>query len=121
MNKKILVFVYGTLKKGFHNHYLLAGSQYLGNAKTEPIYQMYSAGGFPIVSREGDKEIIGEVYSVSEACKKALDRLEGFTGEQGNPDNWYDVDVINTEYGEAFMYCQNKEQINNLKQINAFN
>jgi gamma-glutamylcyclotransferase (GGCT)/AIG2-like uncharacterized protein YtfP len=38
------VFVYGTLKKGLHNHYLLQDSEFFGGAVTVPTYSMISVG-----------------------------------------------------------------------------
>ena len=112
-----LIFAYGTLKKGYHNHYLLENSEYLGEHVTEEQYTMYSAGGFPIVEREGSNSIPGEVYRVDDTTLSRLNRLEGCTGIQYDPNNWYDFDVIQTEFGDAMMYVQNKNSNKNLKQI----
>lgn len=72
-----LVFVYGTLKKGNHNHHLIAKANYCGKAHTtKSEYQMYHLGGFPGVTK-GDRVIYGEVYMVNEDVMKSLDRLEG--------------------------------------------
>lgn len=75
MENLTLVFVYGSLKRGFHNHSLLKNSQSLGEAKTNPEFVMYSAGGFPIIIR-GKFAITGELYAVNSATLKKLDRLE---------------------------------------------
>jgi gamma-glutamylaminecyclotransferase len=44
MCEENLVFVYGTLQQGFSNHRYLAGSKFLGRARTEKKYALYSAG-----------------------------------------------------------------------------
>jgi gamma-glutamylcyclotransferase (GGCT)/AIG2-like uncharacterized protein YtfP len=74
-----LVFVYGTLMQGEHNHRLLAteDAAYLGPCTTEPAFTMYHLGGFPAVAPEGDTAIRGELYVVGDATLAALDRLEG--------------------------------------------
>ena len=77
-----LVFVYGTLKKGFSNHRLLAGSEYLGTAQTVEKYAMYSTGTPIVLKDEAVSPIHGELYRVNEATLVALDSLEG------HPD-WY--------------------------------
>lgn len=70
-----LVFVYGSLKRGFHNNDLLDTSYFVGTGTTPPDFEMYSAGGFPVIVY-GDKSITGEVYLVDEPTLKRLDRLE---------------------------------------------
>lgn len=83
-----LVFVYGTLKKGFSNHRLLAGSEYLGAAQTVEKYAMYSTGTPIVLKEEPVSPIHGELYRVNEATLVALDSLEG------HPD-WYRREEIN--------------------------
>lgn len=91
----MLVMVYGTLKKGFGNHYLLKDSEYLGPATTAGT--MYSLGAFPAVSLGGEAVVHGEVYSVDATTLQRLDKLEGFPG-------WYNREVVDTPYGEAMIY-----------------
>lgn len=85
-----LVFVYGTLKKGFSNHRLLASSELLGRARTIEAYAMYSTGVPIVIKNESVSPITGELYRVDEATLVYLDSLEG------HPD-WYrreEVDVL---------------------------
>lgn len=71
------VFVYGSLKKGFHNNKLLEDSTFLGAAITEDMYDMFSYGSFPAVVEDGTSyKIKGEVYYVSDETLKDLDMLE---------------------------------------------
>jgi len=77
-----LIFVYGTLRKGFGNHHLLENAEFLGTGRTKEKYKM-TANGIPFVSKsEPVSYIIGEVYEVDKKTLKRLDRLEG------HPD-WY--------------------------------
>lgn len=71
------VFVYGSLKKGYHNHRLLSESEFLGEARTKPVFTMVSLGAFPGVVNEGHTSIFGEVYEVNAHVLNALDALEG--------------------------------------------
>ena len=70
-----LVFVYGSLKKGFGNHRLLARAKFIANAC---IFdgKMLDLGAFPALI-EGHMDIEGELYAVDDATFAALDRLEG--------------------------------------------
>ncbi len=78
-----LVFVYGTLKRGFANHNFLAGQAFLGDAVTGPGYALYDLGDYPgMVARAGSAgAITGEVWSVDAACLAQLDALEGTAEE----------------------------------------
>lgn len=74
-----LLFVYGTLKRGCCNHAHLAGQAFVGPARTQRGYRLYDLGGYPgIVAHAADREgVTGEVWSVSAACLRELDRFEG--------------------------------------------
>jgi gamma-glutamylcyclotransferase (GGCT)/AIG2-like uncharacterized protein YtfP len=78
MSKEIL-FVYGTLRKGFGLHSNLTGrSRFLGTGIIQGL--LYDLGPYPgaIPSTEG--EIIGEVYELQNcpAQLQELDLIEGF-------------------------------------------
>ena len=92
-----LVFVYGSLRKGYGNHRLLQDSEFKGYHNTEPAYTMYSLGPFPMVGETGHHSIVGEVYEVDEDTALALDNLEGYP-------HFYDRIIIDTEHGPAWMY-----------------
>jgi gamma-glutamylcyclotransferase (GGCT)/AIG2-like uncharacterized protein YtfP len=72
------LFVYGTLKRGHHNHRLLEKAQYISHAELWG-YQMYSLGGFPGI-KPSDGHVHGEVYEVEDLTR--LDRLEGYDEER---------------------------------------
>lgn len=74
-----LIFVYGTLKRGFSRHSAIANQRYLGIAFSSPKYSMFHISGFPALiedSKDG-KEIWGELYEVSDECLMRLDEIEG--------------------------------------------
>lgn len=75
----IRVFVYGTLKRGGSNHALLAGQQFLGEARTVPGYTLHSLGDYPGMVRSADAshDVTGELWLVDDACLQQLDKLEG--------------------------------------------
>ncbi len=97
------VFVYGTLKRGHHNHRLLEQATLLGDFTTPPNYTMYHLGGFPAVVMGGDTAIVGEVYEVDRREFQNLDYLEGYP-------TFYTRDIIETEHGDAWMYHIASEQ-----------
>ncbi len=98
-----LVFVYGTLRRGYGNHYLLAeGARLLGPARTLEAYALYALE-IPFVLRQPAlTPIRGEVYAVDQECLARLDELEE------HPD-WYRRELVGvrTEQGQelrAWLY-----------------
>ena len=88
-NRKALVFVYGTLKKGFMNHSLIESSEFLGGGRTEEKYTMHHSFDrkIPFITKEPSYYITGELYNVSTIMFAMLDCLEGHP-------HWYKRDLI---------------------------
>lgn len=107
-----LVFVYGTLKSGFHNHELLSKATKIDKARTlNPFYRMYNLGPHPAVSNNfgAYNYIIGELYEVDEDTMKDLDILEEYP-------NMYQrslVEVVDFEQSIylAWMYTMSESKI----------
>lgn len=80
----MLLFVYGTLRKGGHNHWRLAGIPSQGITTTrEKMYMVaQTSRSWPYVSRQqilpntAPTLITGELYEVPDAMIKGLDDLE---------------------------------------------
>ncbi len=74
-----LIFVYGTLKRGFSNHGCLAGQEFVGAAQTAPGYVLFDLGGYPAMVADDDapEGVSGEVWRVDDECLAGLDLLEG--------------------------------------------
>lgn len=97
---KTRIFVYGTLRKGCHNHDFLKGSKFVGMTRTLPHYRMV-AGGIPFLCRmehnAGD-EIVGELYDVDGTVFTRLAELErGY--------DCAEIMIQNEEGGTAFAYA----------------
>jgi gamma-glutamylaminecyclotransferase len=91
------VFVYGTLREGEVNHYLLDGAAYCGPHVTAPHFKMLHLGAYPGVVGKGSTAISGEVYHVDSRLMSALDRLEGYP-------HAYKRKLIPTPWGRAWIY-----------------
>lgn len=88
---KTLLFVYGTLLKGFVNyHHFLAGKEPLYAAATING-DMVSLGAFPGVVNVGTSRntVHGEVYAVDDTELARIDRLEGYHGDDHRTSNLY--------------------------------
>lgn len=72
------VFVYGSLKTGLHNHWLLENSKFIEFAQTQDsVFEMVSFDSFPGVLENGSFAIQGELYEVEDEVLEWLDQLEG--------------------------------------------
>lgn len=69
------MFVYGSLKKGFHNNPVLGDSEFIGVDIVEG-YSMADLGAYPMAYSDPDGEIIGELYYITPETLEELDRLE---------------------------------------------
>lgn len=73
-----LLFVYGTLKRGCHNHRQLAGQTLLGETCTLPGFRLVDLGGYPgIVTDPAGGKVEGEVWRVDQEALRRLDAFEG--------------------------------------------
>ncbi|WP_211243377.1 gamma-glutamylcyclotransferase family protein [Chitiniphilus eburneus] len=101
MNAPILVFVYGTLKRGGWNHHWLNGAPCLGVASTVAHYSLY-AHSYPFLVKAPRYPVRGELYAVDAGTLHDLDRLEG------HPDDYLreqiDVRGVDGETVRAWAY-----------------
>lgn len=76
-NASVVLFVYGSLKRGQANHGQLRGARFMRAARTERAFALRELAGFPALV-PGDSVVLGELYAV--ACTD-LPRLDEFEGE----------------------------------------
>jgi len=91
------VFVYGTLRRGEVNHFLLDGAEWLGAHRTAPCFTLYLVGAYPGAVLGGATAIQGEVYAVDGTGLRRLDRLEDYP-------SLYDRRLIPSPHGRAWIY-----------------
>lgn len=99
------VFVYGSLKSGFHNHIIMSSGRMCKFVKNCQVsgFQMADLGAFPAAIPGGAEDVIsGELYVVDEATFEHLDRLEGTP-------HFYRRQWVETSIGfSAWVYVLNK-------------
>ena len=78
MSGENYVFIYGSLKEGYHNGHWMDGTTHLRDAVTSDLaYEMHACTGmFPLVV-PGKHRIAGELYVMDDAALADLDWLEG--------------------------------------------
>jgi gamma-glutamylcyclotransferase (GGCT)/AIG2-like uncharacterized protein YtfP len=104
-----LVFVYGSLRKGEHNHSYLENSLFIGEFSTQPQFAMYDLGTYPGIV-EGTFSVRGEVYQVDDELLHHLDELEGVPIE-------YRREIMETPYGQAWIYIYQDATSADLSQL----
>jgi gamma-glutamylcyclotransferase (GGCT)/AIG2-like uncharacterized protein YtfP len=74
----MLIFVYGSLKRGYGLHHLLEDQAFIGCARTKPLYRLFDLGSYPgIVDWPDGLSVHGEVHRVTAGCLLTLDDAEG--------------------------------------------
>jgi gamma-glutamylaminecyclotransferase len=102
---RTLVFVYGTLLYGEHNHRHLTGARLVGAARTLPAFRLHDLGPFPGLVAGGEHAVSGEVYAVDEPTLAGLDRLEG------TPDFYRRVSIVLADGAHTETYVLTPEQV----------
>jgi len=75
------IFIYGSLKRGFHNHHLVEDAEFICEATTKEKYPMVKREEyFPYLLNEKGvgHHIKGEVYRIDKTTLAILDILEGY-------------------------------------------
>ena len=104
---RLLVAVYGTLKRGLVNHHLLSRAHFLGEDCLHAI-TLYDLGPYPGAKAEQSQGIDVEVYAITSAELEQLDWLEDFRAqspEQGE----YNRVLFDTVFGPAWVYLYNPD------------
>ena len=108
--KNFLIFVYGTLKKGFLNHIYLKNAVFVKKSSIKG-FTAYDLGAFPTIV-EGENEIFGEIYKVNKSELEVLDYLENYPV-------MYDRKIVKTTSGEeVFVYFMNNKKLERFNNIN---
>lgn len=72
----MLLFVYGSLRRGQVHHGELRGAEYVRDVRTEPCYELVDLGPYPALLEGGATSVVGELYEVGDELLRALDAFE---------------------------------------------
>lgn len=106
-----LVFVYGTLRQGERNHYLIDSAKLVTRQAWLKGKLIDTGKDYPALLLGSNDRVYGEIYEVNNELLKTLDELEGFTG-QGKKNHYERCEqVISSDLGEfkALVYFYPKE------------
>lgn len=78
-NDPLLLFVYGTLKRGKKNHFALVNAHYLNESCTSPDYLLVDLGPYPGMVEKplGGFSVQGELFEIPYSLLLELDKIEG--------------------------------------------
>lgn len=108
----MILFVYGTLKRGDCRAHLLQTATFLGHAVTAPQYKLYTHGPYPALVEaqrigQAGLAIHGELYEVDPTTLARLDEEEGV--DEGLYERKAIVLVDQHETVEAYFYLRSIE------------
>lgn len=110
------IFVYGTLKRRFPNHGLMAGAAFLGEARTVEAFPMVVQGKSfaPVMMPEPGlgHRIVGELWQVGDAKLVELDQLESTHLPSGYIRQMIDVEAkAGGKVSAAWVYFKPRERV----------
>ena len=118
-----LVFVYGTLKKGFPNYVrYMTSAAFLGRYQTMEKYPLVLFGRRHVpgmLDRPGDgHHVEGEVYEVNDECLESIDVLEGIHKPDGYRRRTISVtsmDKAEPDQTQAYAYLLNPQLVKDIR------
>jgi len=106
----MLIFVYGSLKRGFHNHSIISDGVFISEHTTTPTFTLYDLGAYPAVTQGGSTSIKGELWEVANLDR--TDWLEGYP-------SYYNRILIPTWSGAAWIYTLPEAPINKAEVVSG--
>ncbi len=119
MKERYKVFVYGTLRQGETNHYLLTESVCLVS-QCYTNGKLYDTGcGYPAMVSDETNQVLGELYEVTAKQLKQLDWLEDYHGHGEKNEYERITQPIFSVEGEveAFVYVYHVSKVTGLLEI----
>lgn len=112
MENKYKVAVYGSLRKGLYNHYLMSHSDFIKTVNVEVPFKMISMSDrFPaLIPTKENNLVVFELYKVDDKTARNLDILEGY------PD-FYSKKYIKIEDEDYLVYYLSPLKITNEEEV----
>ena len=116
--EKILVGVYGFLRKGMQNHEQLDEDSPVAVYETAPEFTLYDIEGFACLDKKGSSSVLIELYSVDRSIFQSLEwhnNLEGNILDYTNNYELYKLEQLDTPFGKAYMFILDDKIVDPLK------
>lgn len=116
--EKILVGVYGFLRKGMQNHEQLDEDSPVAVYETAPEFTLYDIEGFACLDKQGSSSVLVELYSIDRSIFQSLEwhnNLEGNILDYTNNYELYKLERITTPFGLAYFFLLDDKIVDPLK------
>lgn len=104
MTQKILLAVYGSLKRGQPLNGMLTEARYIGTTLIKD-YVMQHCGGYPAAVQFNGYYVVAEVFEVSDKILTRIDKVEGTVN------NLFSRILINTVFGDVWVYTRTSDKL----------
>lgn len=74
--ESLLLFAYGSLRKGERDHDALEGSRSHGVVRTTAGYRLVDLGVYAAMIQSGHQPVVGELYEVTRETRRRLDVMK---------------------------------------------
>lgn len=109
------IFIYGTLKRGFANHLLLADARFVGQVRTVEPYPLVVQGPWysPALLPEPGKglRVSGELWEVDDAKFAEIDDLESLHKPNGYLREFLMIEFPDTSIERVWAYFKPRDRI----------
>lgn len=114
-----ILFVYGTLKRGYVNHAVLANAAFIGVGITLEPYQLVIADkrNVPTLIDEvgNGLQVHGELFSITPSLLDILDRFEDVGKPSGYVRRPITIEAASSRQTTAWAYMKSRDQIGVIK------
>jgi gamma-glutamylcyclotransferase (GGCT)/AIG2-like uncharacterized protein YtfP len=73
---ELIIFAYGSLRRGERDHGALQQASYLGMARSAPNYRLVDLNVYPAMIEFRGHRVLGELYQVTREIRRRLDVLK---------------------------------------------
>ena len=116
--EKILIGVYGFLRKGMQKLDQLDDDLPVGIYETLPEFTLYDIEGFACLDKKGSSSVLIELYNVDRSIFQSLEwhnNLEGNILDYTNNYELYKLERLDTPFGKAYMFILDDKIVDPLK------
>ena len=105
MSKLYNLFVYGTLRRGCHNHFFMRDAKYISHGRTQESMCLVAHVDYKVPLTWPDpngQTLRGELYEIDERSIMPIHRMEVNSGYEAK---WMTIVKDDSQVSRALVYC----------------